>query len=234
MVAAATIPAEAEAQACISIVCCVAQVVPAPTIPAEAEARHEKLQWTLLKLRRAHMGGKVDAPLASLAVGDLIASSVTYDDPVATSDSLGELQDYHAVSTRYSLMISNAQGWSENLAPAAGEVQDQNCRNIASICKMLLRCVARMLHSKSFGNLDLRLFIIAGEGDHHDDDAVHACCSAESWDMQITLGVALSCLPSYNNVGGAGLVSDWVDIRRPNATEDRLGNSSKGQYRLTR
>ncbi len=74
------------------------QVVPAPTIPAEAEANHEKLQWILLKLRRAHMGGKADEPLKSLAADNLIAPGVIYEDPVATSDSLAELQEYHQVN----------------------------------------------------------------------------------------------------------------------------------------
>ena len=80
------------------------QVVPAPTIPAEVEARHEKLQWILLKLRRAHMGGQVDEPLRSLAADDLIAPGVSYEDPVATSDSLPELQEYNAVSTTISIL----------------------------------------------------------------------------------------------------------------------------------
>ena len=75
------------------------QVVPAPTILAEAEANHERLQWILLKLRRAHMGGKVDEPLKSLAASNLIAPGVIYEDPVATSDSLAELQQYHEVIT---------------------------------------------------------------------------------------------------------------------------------------
>lgn len=73
------------------------QVVPAPSIPAEAEARHERLQWILLKLRRAHMGGQVDAALRALAADDLIAHSVTYDDPIATSEDLPDLLQYHTV-----------------------------------------------------------------------------------------------------------------------------------------
>lgn len=73
------------------------QVVPAPSIPAEAEARHERLQWILLKLRRAHMGGQVDVALRALVADDLIAHSVTYDDPIATSEDLPDLLQYHTV-----------------------------------------------------------------------------------------------------------------------------------------
>ncbi|KAK9845582.1 hypothetical protein WJX84_005079, partial [Apatococcus fuscideae] len=90
----------------------ITEVIPAPTIPAEAEAKHERLQWILLKLRRAHMSGKVDAALRSLATDDLIAHSVTYEDPIATSDDLPDLLQCHTTLSQAGVEVELEDIWA--------------------------------------------------------------------------------------------------------------------------
>ena len=70
------------------------------------------------------MSGEPDAALRTLDVDDLITHSLTYDDPIASSEDLPDLLQYHRVSFASTLILC-----IEHLKDLFGYARSLLCRS---------------------------------------------------------------------------------------------------------